>query len=69
MTIKERFVFVSLMGRHTSCLLTLGFSALQLLTARLPARDQLLSETAGVVGCMDLQPSPGLLQELLLLCD
>lgn len=69
MAIKERFVFDSLTGRYASCLLTLGFSALQLLAARLPALGQLLSETAGAVGCTDLQPGPGLLRELLLLCN
>lgn len=69
MAVKGRSVFHSLMGGYRSCLLTLNFSALELLTAYLPTLGQLPSETAGTVICTDLQPGPGWLQELLLLCN
>lgn len=69
MAVKGRFGFDSLMGGYANCLLALGFSALQLLTACLPALGQLPSEMARTVVCMDLQCGSGWLQELLLLCN
>lgn len=69
MAVKWKFVLDSLMGGDTSCLLILGFSAFQLLTACLAALGQVPSDTNGTVVCMDLQPGPRWLQELLLLCN
>lgn len=52
-----------------ACKLTLGFSTFQLLTAWLTALSQLPSEMVRTVGCADLLPGPGWLQDLLLLCN